>query len=213
MDPFLLTMAAVTATGVAMVAIKARRARLLARLNRYPFPPTVEAGLVKARPAFTEVQRMEVIRALRQYFRICLKARRRQVAMPSQAVDDAWHAFILHTRAYQRFCTEALGRYLHHTPAEAMQSPTQAQEGIRRAWRLACQDEGINPKRPDRLPLLFALDASLGIADGFSYALNCTPGGDRYCASHIGCGGGSGCGGDSDGGGSDGGGGGCGGGD
>ncbi len=49
--------------------------------------------------------------------------------MPSQVVDDAWHEFILFTRAYQQYCNKALGRYLHHTPAEAMDSPTIAQEG------------------------------------------------------------------------------------
>ncbi|MBE1188306.1 hypothetical protein IH740_25820, partial [Escherichia coli] len=50
--------------------------------------------------------------------------------------------------------------------------PRQAQEGIQRAWKLACRREGIDPLNPTRLPLLFALDTELAIADGFRYALN-----------------------------------------
>jgi hypothetical protein len=118
----------------------------------------------------------------------------------AQAVDDAWHAFILFTRSYDRFCQPALGRFLHHTPAEAMVSPTIAQEGIKRAWNLACRREGIDPKAPARLPLLFAIDAMLGIPDGFRSELRCSPGegSSGYCASHIGCTScGGGCGGDS----------------
>ena len=53
-----------------------------------------------------------------------------------------------------------------------MASPTVAQDGIKRAWRLACAREGINPKTPSRLPLLFAIDG-VGIANGFRYQLDC----------------------------------------
>jgi len=103
---------------------------------------------------------------------------------------------------------------LHHIPAEAMNSPTQAQDGIKRAWRLSCKREGINPAQPERLPTLFAIDADMAAIGGFIYSLQCEPGGSSFCGSDIGCGGG--CGGDSGGGdGGDGGGcgGGCGGGD
>jgi len=118
--------------------------------------------------------------------------------MPSQVVDDAWHEFILFTRSYERFCQQAYGKFLHHTPAEAMRSPTSAQDGIKRAWRLACLKEKIHPKTPTRLPLLFALDAELAIANGFIYSLNCIPGSGSYCVNNIGCGGGcsAGCGAD-----------------
>ncbi len=120
--------------------------------------------------------------------------------MPSQVVDDAWHEFILFTRAYQQYCNKALGRYLHHTPAEAMDSPTIAQEGIKRAWRLACAKDETDPRAPIILPLLFAIDAQLNIENGFRYAPDCrnsnSPNyGSGYCASHIGCS--SGCAGDS----------------
>ncbi len=89
--------------------------------------------------------------------------------MPSQVVDDAWHEFILSTRIYGDFCRRAFGYFLHHTPAEAMATPT------------------------------FAIDGLLNIPGGFTYRLHCDRdtsgiGSGVYCASHIGCS--SGCAGD-----------------
>ncbi len=84
-----------------------------------------------------------------------------------------------------------------------MRAPTDAQTGIQRAWRLACRRDGIDPRAPQSLPLLFALDAMLGISGGFVYQLDCLAAaqggvGTGFCAGHIGCG--SSCsGGDSDG--------------
>ena len=184
-------------------------------IERFPLQERLDRRLAARRPELDATQRAEVLEGLRDYFLISNTAGRRMVAMPSQAVDDAWHEFILFTRQYEQFCHRAFGRFLHHTPAEAMTSPTQAGDGIKRAWRLACAHESIDPKAPDRLPRLFALDARLGIAGGFVYQIDCLAaggtGGGGYCASHIGCS--SGCAGDSGDGSSDGGdgGGGCGG--
>lgn len=192
-------------------------------LEAYQMPQAVLNRFRSKRPELSDEQRMKVQQGMRQYFEICQRARGKFISMPSQVVDDLWHEFILFTRNYETFCQKAFGRYLHHTPAEAMSSPSVATDGIRRTWFHACRIEGINPKKPDRLPLLFALDAQFGIAGGFVYTLNCkdtaTSASGTFCASDIGCGtgcgGGVSCGGDSGGHGGDGGsgcGGGCGGG-
>lgn len=201
------------------------RQRRAGHIAAYPYARFLDRRMAARRPELSAEQRAEVFAALRDYFTLCNQAGRRMLAMPSQAADDAWHEFILFTRHYDKFCRAAFGRFLHHTPAEAMSSPTQASAGLRRAWRLACAHEQIDPKKPQRLPRLFALDAKLGIAGGFVYRLDCLAAGqaggagdNAFCASHIGCGGSTGCGGDSgssdaggDDGGGDGGGGGCGG--
>ena len=93
--------------------------------------------------------------------------------MPSRAVDALWHEFILHTRAYSEWCDITLGRFLHHTPAEALGASAKRNDGLRRAWFWACRDEAISPRTPTRLPLLFALDAKLGIPGGFTYTPDC----------------------------------------
>ncbi len=172
----------------------------LAFIANYHFHPAIRKNLTAKHPQLSDQQLDLVFAGLRDYFYICNQASNKMVAMPSQVVDDAWHELILFTRAYQQYCQKALGRYLHHTPAEAMNSPTFAQNGIKRAWRLACAKDEINPKAPLVLPLLFGIDAQLNIENGFRYSPDCrnpnsanTGGG--YCASHIGCS--SGCGGDS----------------
>lgn len=170
-------------------------------INEYIFPVFLTQKLQQQYPQFTREQLDLVVTGLRQYFLMCSKAEKKLVAMPSQVVDDLWHQFILHTREYQVFCRKALGRFLHHTPAEAMTNKHNAPDSIKRAWRLACNLENINPRQPDRLPLIFALDAMLAIPNGYNYSLDCTDSRKgEHCASHIGCGGGcsgsSGCSGD-----------------
>jgi len=171
-------------------------------LKRYKFQKAIKSKISEKYPQLTEVQLHLVFQALRDYFWMCHQAKKKMVAMPSQVVDDAWHEFILFTRSYNYFCKKALGRFLHHTPTEAMSSPTIATEGIKRAWRLACAKEHINPEQPNCLPLIFAIDSQLNIPNGFKYMLDCSKKdsssparGEGYCASHIGCS--SGCVGDS----------------
>lgn len=172
-------------------------------INTFTFPPRIREQLMKIYPHLSADQADNIIGGLRTYFHLCRAAGpRRMVAMPSQAVDVAWHEFILFTRVYDNFCRQSLGYFLHHTPAEAMNSPTDAQKGIKTAWRLACQRENMNPKHPAYVPGLFAMDALCAIPDGFHYVLDCQktpltnlsaptrPAGSAsmaYCVSHIGC--------------------------
>jgi hypothetical protein len=176
--------------GVRRIA-RARRERRVEFIEEFDFGKLLDARLAKRRPQFGPDQRTEVFEGLRDWFHVCNAAGRRQVSMPSQAIDDAWHEFILFTRNYDQFCKKSLGRFLHHVPAQAMQSPTQAQAGLRRTWKLACRRAGIDPRNPTVLPPLFAMDDALGLDDGFRYQLNCLAGGGTgrggYCASHIGC--------------------------
>lgn len=221
MTPLLIAVGLFTVLVTASIFYVRKRNARARFIDEYKFPPGIAKRVRKTYPQLSDAQIELVFSALREYFHLCRKAGRRLLAMPSQAVDVAWHEFILFTRNYDLFCRRGLGRFLHHTPAEAMRSPTEASEGIKRTWRLACKRAGINPLAPATMPLLFALDEQLKIGDGFRYHLDCMRAGmvgAGYCASHIGCG--AGCGGgcsgkgcSSDSGGSDGGGGdGCGGG-
>ena len=144
-----------------------------------------------------------VARGLRQFFLAHLHSGRKFVSMPSQVVDDLWHEFILYTRTYERFCQQAFGRFMHHTPAAVLGSVDGQNAGLRRCWRYACREEGINPGKPTRLPLLFAIDGKLNIEGGFRYALDCqalgrvdAQGRPVHCGGDFGPGCGTGSGGD-----------------
>ncbi len=157
-------------------------------IETFIFPQTVKTNILLKYPHLTTMQVGEVTKGLREYFHLCNLAGEKFVSMPSQVVDVAWHEFILFTKQYQLFCSKALGRFLHHVPAEAMRTPTVAQEGIQRAWQLSCKREKINPESPSRLPILFRLDTDLSIPDGFYYTKDCkNSSNDSFCASHIGC--------------------------
>jgi hypothetical protein len=142
-------------------------------IREYVFPQGLLARLAVKHPQLTLKQQQLVTRGLRQFFLCNLMAKGAFVSMPSKAVDDLWHEFILFTRHYNNFCQKAFGKFLHHTPAVVLSSQKAADAGLRRTWWYACKDETINPVKPTRLPLLFALDSKLDLADGFRYEPVC----------------------------------------
>ncbi|MBK1718334.1 glycine-rich domain-containing protein [Thiocystis violacea] len=160
-----------------------RRARRVAFIRAYRFPPGLIERFGARHPQLDGRARHLVARGLRQFFLAYLKSGRKPVSMPSQVVDDLWHEHILHTRHYQQFCDRAFGRFLHHTPATALGPNRQNNSGLRRVWWHACREENIDPREPARLPLLFALDRQFNIPGGFRYALNCQALIDRDGAS------------------------------
>ncbi|MBK8188419.1 MAG: hypothetical protein IPK77_14830 [Cellvibrio sp.] len=184
-------------------------------INQYKFPEGFLLKYSQKNQNLSNSQREMVLDGLRQYFRMCQNSSSSMVTMPSLAVDDAWHEFILFTREYDAFSNNAFGYYLHHTPAEAMKSKEAEIDSIRMAWRLACQDEKIDPINTERLPKIFSIDSNLAIVGGLVYTLHqlknlaatksssggsCSGGGSGSCSgggssgSDGGCGGG-GCGG------------------
>lgn len=151
--------------------VRWRRERVI---REAPLPQFLKRKLRQAYPHLSHKDAELVERGLRQFFLACSRSRRQFVSMPSRAVDAMWHDFILHTQAYRDWCRLALGRFLHHTPAEAIGGDARRNDGLRRAWYWSCRDEAINPRAPTRLPLLFALDAKLAIPDGLHYVPDCT---------------------------------------
>ncbi|NJD23940.1 MAG: hypothetical protein FIB06_00895 [Betaproteobacteria bacterium] len=188
----------VVAVFVALLLVASwRRQRALRRLEFirvFALPKGLFERLRKRRPGLSHKDCELVAHALRQFFLAYAMSGRRFVSMPSQVVDDLWHEFILYTRNYEYFCRLAFGGFLHHTPAVVLADDRQANTGLRRCWWYACRQENINPRSPTRLPLLFAIDAKLAIADGFRYVPDCrsvrreddAAGGAVYCGGDFG---------------------------
>ena len=167
-----LLLLALLGVGWAWWQLRLARARE-ARVRQLDFPKGTFAKVRAQHPQLSDKDMALVAQGLRQFFLAYLKSGRRPVSMPSQVADDLWHEFILHTRRYQLFCQQAFGRFLHHTPAVSLTGVVQSNAGLRRCGREACRDEHINPFKPTRLPLLFALDTKFNIAQGFRYQPDC----------------------------------------
>ena len=145
----------------------AQRARFIAE---YRFPAALVRKYSEEHPNLGLLEVRKVFEGLRQYFLACLLAQRGAIApsvgMPSKAVDDAWHDFILVTRDYQAFCRQAFGSYLHHTPDGMM--------GVPMRDALANTLHHMSKPLPGAaawatvgaVPLLFAMDRELGVPDG-----------------------------------------------
>ena len=161
----------VLATAVWVLSCDRIRHKREQHIRTYVFSAVLFDRLRKLHPHLTTKECQLVARALRQFFLVYLNSGRAYVGMPSRVTDDLWHEFILHTQAYGRFCREAFGRYLHHAPAGALGMGSKEDQGLRRTWRFACREENIDPNKPTRLPLLFALDEKLKIDGGVRYTL------------------------------------------
>ena len=169
----LATITVLLSLALLIVWARLRNAARADYIRTYMFPRGIFDKLQAKRPELTLKDCQLTAHALRQYFLAYLKSGCKFVSMPSQVADDLWHELILYTRHYQQFCNQAFGCFMHHTPAVVLGADRQNNAGLRRIWWHACLEENINPRKPTRLPLLFALDAKLGIADGFHYSPDC----------------------------------------
>lgn len=157
------------------------------RIRSFDFPPGVLQQFQAGMPGLGPKEVQLTARALRQFFLVHLRARGQRIVMPSKAADALWHAFILDTRAYASFCTAAFGALLHHIPERAMAATPDGGDAAWRTWRLACQEENINPAKATRLPLLYALDVKLALPGAVVYDAQAF----RRPEDGGGCGGGS----------------------
>lgn len=166
---------------IVLVALVGLLLRLRTRLKSereafirgYPFPIQLRQKLSMLNPHWEGEQMQLALRALRQYFLVCLAAdaagRGKPVGMPSRAVDQAWHEFILMSRHYTEFCRHAFGRYLHHAPENTMRTSLddalvntlhqiKSKPGGSTGWAMW-----------GGIPLLFAADRALAVPDGLHY--------------------------------------------
>jgi hypothetical protein len=173
-DPLFYFMAPVAAVPLLIGWFYHRYTKRLAHIEAYTWPPGLISKLRHTYPHLRASDEDKIARGLKQFFRAYLNCGRHPVAMPSQAADELWHEFILYTKAYGDFCQNAFGRFLHHTPAIVLTKDAKSSnEGLRRVWWQACKEEGIDPRNPMALPLLFRLDAELEIPGGYRYTPDC----------------------------------------
>ncbi len=148
----------------------ARLERGKAFIAEFEFPSGLRDRLQKRYPHLTEAQMDRVFEGFRLYMTFTVY-HGQKLAMPSCVVDCVWHDFLLYSLEYKQFCDKAFGNFFHHTPFEPNTPHFFIRKSLEKVWLVSCQEENIDPIYPKRLPLLFALDAELAIADGFRHSL------------------------------------------
>ena len=132
-----------------------------AYIAEYEFPSHLQQRAARHEPRLGESWDL-VEGGLREWFICCAWRGATVLGMPSRAVDEAWHAFILDSLAYTHFCNSAFGGYLHHTPDEGMSTPmSDALLETVRAWDRSDASEAGDS-------VLWNLDRRLGIREPLS---------------------------------------------
>ncbi|HUB98823.1 MAG TPA: hypothetical protein VMS11_03255 [Solirubrobacterales bacterium] len=149
--------------GRILVAKRSRAARKAeVYISGYTFPSHIERRVRRKLPQLDDAGWALVEQGLREWFICCAWRGRTVLGMPSRAVDEAWHEFILDSLGYTAFCDAAFGEYLHHTPDEALSAPM---DGLLadtvRAWDRSEMGRG------ERESVLWDLDRRLGIEEPF----------------------------------------------
>jgi hypothetical protein len=147
-------------------------------IHEYSFPPELQENIQVCFPHLNEDQSSQVIAGLRQYF-LLLSGYKYTSVLPSKAVAYAWQKFVDMGAPYSRFCSNAFGRHLscspHFPPDGGLASALNNSIETRNSWLECCYLSGVDPVFPERLPLLFAIDAELAIPFGVKYFMTERP--------------------------------------
>lgn len=79
-----------------------------------PMRGTLVSNMVDKFPQLTEEQAERGVGQMLAFLAACHYADR--PLSPSPLVDDFWHTFLLHTKAYREFCEQQFGTFLDHQP-------------------------------------------------------------------------------------------------
>jgi hypothetical protein len=136
---------------------KARRGEEF--ISGYAFPEQLEQRVRSKFPELDDVGWARVEEGLREWFVCCAWRGHTVLGMPSRAVDEAWHEFILDSAGYSKFSQSAFGGYLPalsddlEAPIDDLLARTVA------AWDRSLEGRGV------RESVLWDLDRHLGIED------------------------------------------------
>lgn len=175
LNPFTQTVLIVSVLVGAWIVVSRTRAHQRRQeradfIRNHHFGLAADFRLRAQRPDLSEGARRDAWAGLRTYFLCVLASPNRFMPMPSQLVDEAWHALLKDHVAYRHFCERALGRYFTHRPEDPAHP---AARGIAQRHRLLAShpllsNSSVLVPMADVLGL-FALDESHDLVDGLYY--------------------------------------------
>lgn len=110
---------------------------LAKRLTRYEFDDPTSSMPFTARLAAENLWSLDFARSVvREYKRFAYLAMMGDGPVtPSDEVDQVWHLHVLYTREYDHFCSDVLGRKLHHGPTRGREQNAHFKEQYKRTLR------------------------------------------------------------------------------
>lgn len=130
-----------------------------------------------------------VTAATRQWFRLLARDPAGGCALPSKAVADLWLEVARDEEPYARFCAEAFDGPMPFTGVPVMTDGVLADAaGLART---AAAARAVEPDAVGGLPVLFRVDAQVGVRDGRRYLATCGGGAECHplpgstCVAHL----------------------------
>ena len=143
-------------------------------LNDFIFPESIHRKLSGHYKTLKKPQIEDITEGLRDFLRILQPLKDPQATPPSKAIALAWQGFIEEGECYREFCGTLYGTEAKYQTID-LAAYGEDNPSLRMSWTGACAIEKINPTRPDRLPRMFCLDATLEIEDGYRYHIGSNP--------------------------------------
>lgn len=85
---------------------------LAGKVLGYENPEFIER--LKVKLGLSHEKAEELFIDMKQFLFLC--GTRPGICSPTDAIDAAWHEFILYTQDYAAFCDDMFGRFIHHVP-------------------------------------------------------------------------------------------------
>lgn len=121
----------------------------------YQFPEQMKAR-VQERLNCNDFHMTCIEDALKDYFiaRYEFHNTGKPVTMPSVAVDELWHEFIIFTRDYHDFCNNVYGAYLHHDPYGKFDLRESDDVGLKNMLQSLRKNKGIREYNSEDINIL-----------------------------------------------------------
>jgi hypothetical protein len=100
--------------GIALTSLTPTQLARLRALERYDI--SFVAKRLAREKGMSAVSAESAVLEFKRYIGLAVLGYR-GLAVPSQEVDEVWHAFLLFTREYEAFCRNAVGFFVHHVPS------------------------------------------------------------------------------------------------
>lgn len=111
------------------------------KVAEYQHPDVIER--LQRTGALDRPQAVQLFQDTKQFLYLCAKYP--DPMIPTKAIDEGWHNFILFTEDYASFCTEMLGRFVHHRPTPPSKRVSENQQRLYQNTLRIAQSEFSSP--------------------------------------------------------------------